>query len=588
LRVAALIKQVPAGKDLTLDRNGVLVRGTAHEMSPFCRRAVTQAVLLARATGGRSLAMTMGPPSAMDVLREAVACGIDDAVHLCDPALAGSDTLITARALVAAIDRAGPFDLVLLGRGSADSETGSVGPQIAQLMGLPFAGPVRTLTVSEDARHVEVDVELDDGTQRLRIELPAVLATAERLCRAAKCPAEMWPDAIAVRRYAVCDLGVGPWGLTASPTRVDMPPRLVGSVRAGTVLAGDLRDQVRSAIDGLVDRGAFSQAEAPAGRVPPARSGGRPVVVLAGPHVDTEVRALLGTAARLATETAGHVVAIGGDPCDTQTLGAWGADTVLLCARHAPTTLVERLGRWARQTRPWAVLAPATPWGREVAARLAVAEHAGLIADALDVSVRDGRLIGDKPAFAGQLSVDVYCVSAVQCATVRPGTLPLLVPRQHEPHVERLEVPPEPRIVRLGSRVNDPRDALARAPRVVGVGRGVHKDDYPLLDPLLEVLDAELGATRKVTDQGWLPHSRQIGTTGRAVAPRLFVALGISGAAHHTAGIRGAGSVLAVNADPTAPVFAAADAGIVADWREVVPMLVDECVSRGLGRRGGA
>ena len=90
------------------------------------------------------------------------------------------------------------------------------------------------------------------------------------------------------------------------------------------------------------------------------------------------------------------------------------------------------------------------------------------------------------------------------------------------------------------------------------------------------LLDAELGATRKVTDKGWLPRSRQIGITGRSIAPRLFVSIGASGKFNHTVGLRAAGTVLAINADPDAPIFACADAGIVGDWREVLPLLVEQ------------
>ena len=108
---------------------------------------------------------------------------------------------------------------------------------------------------------------------------------------------------------------------------------------------------------------------------------------------------------------------------------------------------------------------------------------------------------------------------------------------------------------------------------VVGVGTGVHPDEYPSLGPLLAILGAELGATRKVTDRGWLPRSRQVGITGRSVGPRLYVALGLSGKFNHVVGVRGAGAVLAVTSDPDALVFGSADVGVVADWHEAVPLL---------------
>ena len=149
-------------------------------MNAYCRRAVSQGVILAGATGGSCTVVTLGPPSAEDVLREAVAWGADSGVHVCDEVFAGSDTLATARALAAALRAAGPFDLVLLGRNSIDGETGQVGPELAELLDLPFAGGVRRL---EDlGATLRLELELDDGTQEAEIALPAVLTVAERLC----------------------------------------------------------------------------------------------------------------------------------------------------------------------------------------------------------------------------------------------------------------------------------------------------------------------------------------------------------------------------------------------------------------------
>jgi electron transfer flavoprotein alpha subunit len=110
---------------------------------------------------------------------------------------------------------------------------------------------------------------------------------------------------------------------------------------------------------------------------------------------------------------------------------------------------------------------------------------------------------------------------------------------------------------------------------VVGVGRGVDPADYGALDALRLALGAELGATRKVTDEGWLPRSRQVGITGRSIAPRLYVSIGASGKFNHVVGVRAAGTVLAINPDPSAPVFDAADVGIVGAWRDAVPLLVE-------------
>ena len=151
LRVAALVKQIPEFEVMEIGPDGRLQReGVPLEMSAYCRRAVAEGVLLAGQTGGSCTIFTLGPPSAEDVLREALAFGADDAVLVSDPAFAGSDSLATARALAAAIGRRDPFDLILVGRNSVDAETGQVGPELAQLLDLPFATGVKQLEL--DAR----------------------------------------------------------------------------------------------------------------------------------------------------------------------------------------------------------------------------------------------------------------------------------------------------------------------------------------------------------------------------------------------------------------------------------------------------
>jgi electron transfer flavoprotein alpha subunit len=134
-------------------------------------------------------------------------------------------------------------------------------------------------------------------------------------------------------------------------------------------------------------------------------------------------------------------------------------------------------------------------------------------------------------------------------------------------------VTPRDRIRHVGAQRNDELDALAGAQVVLGVGGSVPPEEYAALVELTRVLDAELGATRKVTDRGWLPRSRQIGITGRNIQPELYIALGISGKFNHMVGVRGAGIIVAVNHDPHAPIFDVADLGVVGDWREVVPRL---------------
>ena len=621
MNVVVTVKQIPGAESLLLEPTGRLRRdGLPLEMSAYCRRAVAKGVELAHATGGRCTVVSLGPPSAADVLREALAWGADDAVLLSDPVFAGSDTLVTARALAALVEHEGPFDLVLVGRASLDAETGQVGPQLAELLGLPFASAVRELEVVAGGRGARLRCEQDDGGCEMVVQLPAVLAAAERLCRPAKVASDVW-GAIApsrVRRLGAGDLGVpGPWGEEASPTVVTALEASC-SPRGGLVCTGSVTEQVRQAIAVLEARGALAPAPAaspdegspvPSDRLPDGPGGpggpggldgpggpgggGAPapvlVAVLVEPARPDLARELLGTAARLAHGTAGRVVAVVAEPPDAAQLAASGADEILELTGGGPggaglaeEDVAAAFGRWASEHVPGVVLAPATCWGREVASRSAVRLAAGLVGDALDVDLVGGRLHCTKPACGGGQLATVVARSAIQVATVCPGVTALLPPRAvaHAVPSSAIAVPASGRTTVTSRWCDDDLEVLVRAPAVVGVGAGVPPDDYDEVRLLAKVLGAELGATRKVTDAGWLPRSRQIGITGRSISPRLYVAVGTSGKLNHLIGVRRAGTVLAVNADAGAPVFAGCDVGIVGDWHEVVRALVEQLESR--------
>lgn len=593
LRIAVLVKQIPAFENMELGTDGRLVRdGVELEMNPYCRRAVAQAVALVAEHGGGVTVITLGPPPAEDSLREAIAWGLDrgvevDGVLVTDAAFAGSDTLATARAIVAAIDRVGPFDLVLTGRNSVDADTGQVPPAVAELTGLAFLTGVRHISIDGD-RVVRARCEHDDGWLEAEVRLPVVLSTAERLIE----PAKVDPTGRAavapqrVRQLNAADLGLGPWGEAASRTVVGTVRVIESARRSSLTPNAPLPEQVRRAVDLLETAGALDPTgndnDGGGGVVAATGTGpARLVGVLVEPDRDALTRELLGAAAALG----GDVHAIAPTPADPARLGGWGADVITrLRGSTVEEDVARGITRWAQRHQPWVVLAPGTVWGREVASRCAAALDAGLVGDAVELDGTGSRLVAWKPAFGGALVAAITVTSPIQLVTVRAGVLPKLRPR---PAVARLA---EDRIelagrVRIVARTrDDDLDALADARTVVGVGQGVDRKDHPALDPLLDVLGAQLAATRKVTDQGWLPRARQVGITGRSIAPRLYVAIGLSGKFNHMVGVRAATTVLAINDHPDAPVFDCADMGIVGDWHEVVPLLVDEIAARGAKR----
>lgn len=572
LRIATLVKQIPKFEEMRLGDDGRLVRdGVELHMNDYCRRAVRTGCDLAEATGGTCTAITLGPPEAHTVLREAILCGCAGGLHVSDPAFAGSDTLATARALAGALEAHGPWDLVLCGRNSVDADTGQVPAQVAELLGLPFLSGVRELDLVKGT--VRVLLEHDDEWVRAEVDLPAVLSCAERLCDPCKIKEpEAWAtvDARLLTSITAAEIGPGLWGQAGSPTSVG-EVRVLEVPRTGERLEGAGVEQVDRVVEVLRDRGALVADDRPSDRVPEPSPDGHEVVVLVEPDRERVAAELLAVAAGLG----GRVTAIGiGAAAD---LSARGADRVLnvdgtLHEDDLAALLAQRLA----DDPPWAVLVPGTAWGRHVASRLAARLCAGLTGDAVGLERRGDRLVALKPAFGGRLVAEITCSSPIQMATVRPGVLPLPEPRgPRRIEVEHLRGDVRGRVRVLERWRDDDADLLANAEVVVGVGVGVDPDDLPLVRQCAKDLGAELCATRKVTDAGWMPRARQVGITGHSIAPRLYVAIGISGRFNHTIGVRQAGTIVGINTDPDCELWEGCDIGLVADWREALPALVE-------------
>ena len=237
------------------------------------------------------------------------------------------------------------------------------------------------------------------------------------------------------------------------------------------------------------------------------------------------------------------MVAVGPDLTDTGELASWGADRVVsLTGTAVEEDVAAGAGELVRED---AARGRSSCPARCGAARSRRAPRralgAGLTGDAVGFGVEDGRLVAWKPAFGGSLVAAITCRSEVQMATVRPGVLSLRAPRPvgaGAPARVGVRRRPGAGCRWLDAGRDDDVEALLAARTVVGVGQGVAPEEYGELDALLKVLGAELGASRKVTDKGWLPRARQIGITGHSVAPALYVAIGVSGKFNHIVGAR--------------------------------------------------
>lgn len=266
---------------------------------------------------------------------------------------------------------------------------------------------------------------------------------------------------------------------------------------------------------------------------------------------------------------ADSAILVDGPEYELYTTDAWVNTLVALVGKYKPETLM--IG--------------ATNNGRDMAPRVSCRIKTGLTADCTEIGIDEesGNMAWTRPTFGGNLMAVIMCPEhRPQMGTVRPGVFRKGAydeTRTGEIIREDFHVPAEEIRTTLIERVEEVAEAidLEGAEIIVSGGRGVGSaDNFKLIWELADAMGATVGCSRAVVDAGWMPHIHQVGQSGKTVAPKLYVAVGISGAIQHLAGIAGADKVLAINKDPEAPIFGVADYGIVGNLNDVVPALIEE------------
>jgi electron transfer flavoprotein alpha subunit len=293
-----------------------------------------------------------------------------------------------------------------------------------------------------------------------------------------------------------------------------------------------------------------------------ARRIGEPSVVWAGPGAE-------GARGKLA-EFGAVKVYVAGDP---------GLDDYVAAPK------AELLAALAAQTSPGAVLVASTGESREVAARLAVKTGWGLITDAVGLS---DDLTAEQSIFGGAITVQSRVRAGTPIVAVRPNAVsPEPSPAAADLENVSFTASDAAKAARVTERVaaeRSERPELTEASIVVSGGRGVGSgENFALIEKLADSLHAAVGASRAATDAGWYPHQFQVGQTGKTVSPQLYLAVGISGAIQHRAGMQTSKTIMVINKDPEAPIFELADFGVVGDLFQVVPQLTEEITKRTAG-----
>ena len=601
LKIAVCVKQVPVVSMLKFDNETrrIVREGVPSEVNPFDLQAVTACVIIRESMPVEIVVVTMGPPQAREALVQCMALGADRGIHLSDRAFAGSDTLATARALSLALAREA-FDIIFCGINSVDAETGQVGPQLAEMLNLPQVTGVSRIEISEAGDSATVTRLNDDGHQEILCPLPAVFTAVEGI------GPEIYPsreqmeaaEAKPIETLSAVDISsdTEPLGVSGSPTWVG-EVYSTESTRDGVIIRDLPADEaVAQLMAKLESRSLFGDRrgdEVPSDprdvRQPEGANGGTWIVAetLRG-RVRPVTLELLGEAQKFASCVGSRVEAmlIGHGIRDhVGELTAYGADCVHLAdapkLEHYDTELYTGiLARAIEAHHPYAVLIPSTVNGRDLAARLAARLGLGLTGDCIGLDTdTEGRLVQLKPAFGGSIVAPILSNTSPQMATVRPGILTACEPdRSIEPLTHDLPINDlgEARVTILESVSDESLEGveLEHSRRVIGVGKGIGgPENLPMVRSLADALEASIGATREVTDAGWLPRQVQIGLSGKAIAPELYIAVAIRGPFNHTVGIQRSGTIVAINNNARSPIFRAADFGIIGDYTEVVPAL---------------
>jgi electron transfer flavoprotein alpha subunit len=292
---------------------------------------------------------------------------------------------------------------------------------------------------------------------------------------------------------------------------------------------------------------------------------------------------VLGKAASLRGDVAGVVLGSGVRDA-AASAGAFGAATVYVVDDEAlaaplPQPRVDALEAVVRESGADTVLFAASVLAADVAAGLAARLEAGLNWDLTDLREEGGELMGTRPALGDTVLVEVGWSSTPRLALIRAGTFD---PVESGGSAEVKEVSTEFQDFSTRARLVEHLSEKASGPSIedadviVAGGRGLGSPEgFSYCEELAEALGGAVAATRAVVDAGWYPYAAQVGQTGKTVSPKLYIALGISGAIQHKVGMQGSGTIVAVNKDPNAPIFDFADLGIVGDLTQIAPKLTE-------------
>lgn len=630
LTIISLIKQVPLPSEMRMGDDGLMDRTKAKSIINIdCQFGLEAGLQIKKQyPDARLIVCSMGPQSFEASLRKAISMGYDEAYLLSDRKLGGSDTYATGLALATMLKHLGfskdskePF-IIFAGRQTSDGDTAHVPSQVAENLGIPQATFIETVKADGNGNIIAKRI-IEGGYQMLQLPLP---------CAVSLTPTGIPPrkpslsGAIKARNasitvFGVDDIGLGTEkiGLSGSPTIVanvtnmvsERPPVLMSRGNSEGALVDDLianfekggnllekkEEKERKTVEmpdfPVVDnrngaKGILTWAEITNGKI------ARPSLELLTParHLVDQ----LGNDTRITTVLIGKNV----EPL-AQTLFEHGTDEVVVVEddrleEYLVLPFSNIITQVIREKKPEIALFAATTAGRELAPRTAVKTGSGVTADCTGLEI--GEYVNRKekaiyrpilhsrrPTYGESKLATILGFSYPQISTARAGTFE--VPKREEGRKGVLSIfkpvlPEEDfrveivRTVRGEGGLQDLFDAEV----IVAGGRGAVEDNLKLIQDLAEALKAQgikagWACSRVVVDEGISEYARQIGQTGKTVRPKIYIAVGISGAIQHIAGIKESGKIIAIDHNAKASIFHHADFGVVGEYQDILPELIE-------------
>ncbi len=523
------------------DGTGVETANVKMSMNPFDEIAVEEAVRLKEAgVATEIVVVSCGVQACQETLRTALAIGADRAILV--DADAELQPLAVAKLLKAVSEREKP-QLVIMGKQAIDDDSNQTGQMLAALLGWPqatFASKIRL-----EADKAVVTREVDGGLESDAVKLPAVVTTDLRLNEPRYVTL---PNIMKAKKKALEVLGPDALGVDVTPRlstlNVVEPAKRKAGVKVADAKA--LVDKLRN--DAKVICKATLNAVAAAQKLAPDIH-----VLIAGHEA--------GAAAKAAAQIAGVAKVLHADAPQLRDFLAENVAATIVSVARSYTHL----------------LAPSTSNGKNVMPRVAALLDVQQISDIVAVEGADTFV---RPIYAGNALATVKSRDPIKVITVRTTAFDAVAAAGGDAAVEKLAAPADSGLSSFVGRElsKSERPELTAAKIIVSGGRGMASGENftKVLEPLADRLGAAMGASRAAVDAGFVPNDWQVGQTGKIVAPDLYVAVGISGAIQHLAGMKDSRVIVAINKDEEAPIFQVADYGVVGDLFQIVPTLVEE------------